>query len=420
MLRWNAVYALAITGAFHMTCNKMRTVAVCFIMAAVCPNRTNAAPPAASKATRPNILWISCEDMSPDMGCYGDTYACTPHLDGLARQGVRYASAFTVAGVCAPSRSAIITGMYPTSIGTLHMRCKAVPPPLSNASPSICGRRATTAATTQDRLQLRRADQPRGMSAAAMRMARPAAGQPSSRCSTDGEHAGQIRAEPEQFARRRRDSARCPSRPAQAVLPPYYPDTPIVRNTGRGTTTCHAMDIQSGDLLAQLDADGLTDNTIVFFWGDHGRGLPRAKRWIYDSGIHVPLIIRWPDHIKAGTVCEDLVSFVDLGPTVLSLAGVAVPSYMQGQAFLGAARAKPREYVFAARDRMDETYDIIRTVRDKQFQYIRNFKPGRPYAQYIDYMEKMPTMQEMRRLNKEGKLTGPQKLFFLPEKPRRS
>ncbi len=116
-------------------------------------------------------------------------------------------------------------------------------------------------------------------------------------------------------------------------------------------------------------------------------------------------------------MCEDLVSFVDLGPTVLSLAGVAVPSYMQGQAFLGAARAKPREYVFAARDRMDETYDIIRTVRDKQFQYIRNFKPGRPYAQYIDYMEKMPTMQEMRRLNKEGKLTGPQKLFFLPEKP---
>jgi len=206
--------------------------------------------------------------------------------------------------------------------------------------------------------------------------------------------------------------------PAKADLPPYYPDTPIVRNDwARYNDLITAMDIQVADLLKQLDEDGLADSTIVFFYGDNGRGLPRGKRWIYDAGIHVPLIVRFPDRRDSGVVCDDLVSFIDFGPTVLSLAGVKVPAYMQGRAFLGGQKTEPRDYVFAARDRMDETYDIIRAVRDHSYKYIRNFKPGRPYAQYIDYMEKMPTMQEMRRLNKAGQLVGPQKLFFLPEKP---
>jgi len=187
------------------------------------------------------------------------------------------------------------------------------------------------------------------------------------------------------------------------------------------------MDLQAAELLKQLEEDGLTENTIVFFWGDHGRGLPRAKRWLYDSGIRVPLIVRWAGQIQPGTVREDLVSLLDLAPTVLSLAGVHIPAQMQGQVFLGKGTARPRPYVFAHRDRMDEAYDRMRAVRDGRYKYIRNFFPGRPYAQHIDYMEEMPTMREMRRVHKDhfnalspnyGKaMTEAQQIFFLPEKP---
>ena len=187
------------------------------------------------------------------------------------------------------------------------------------------------------------------------------------------------------------------------------------------------MDLQAAALLKQLEEDGLLENTVVFFWGDHGRGLPRAKRWLYDLGIRVPLIVRWPGQIQPGTVRDDLVSLLDLAPTVLSLAGVPIPAQMQGQVFLGNGAARPRQYVFAHRDRMDEAYDRIRAVHDGRFKYIRNFFPGRPYAQHIDYMEEMPTMRELRRVYKDhfnalspnyGKaMTEAQQNFFLPEKP---
>jgi len=242
-------------------------------------------------------------------------------------------------------------------------------------------------------------------------------------------HESQIRTGKEEFAKN--TAALKPEDrhdPARAVLPPYYPDTPIVRNDwARYYDLITAMDLQAAELLKQLEEDGLTENTIVFFWGDHGRGLPRAKRWLYDSGIRVPLIVRWPGQLQPGTVREDLVSLLDLAPTVLSLAGVPVPSHMQGQVFLGKAAAPPRQYVFAHRDRMDEAYDRMRAVHDGRYEYIRNFFPDRPYAQHIDYMEEMPTMREMRRVHKEhfnalspdyGKaMTEAQQLFFRPEKP---
>ncbi|GBC97993.1 Arylsulfatase [bacterium HR17] len=189
------------------------------------------------------------------------------------------------------------------------------------------------------------------------------------------------------------------------------------------------MDRRVGEILRELEEDGLTDNTIVWFWSDHGVGLPRAKRWVYDSGIHVPLIIRipekflkWaypddPDRIKPGSVIDDLIAFVDFAPTMLSLAGIPIPKHMQGQAFLGPQKSPPRKFVYAARDRMDETYDIIRAVRDKRFKYIRNFAPHLPYAQEVEYAEETPTMQEWRRLNAEGKLNEVQRFFFLPTKP---
>lgn len=375
----------------------------------------------ANAADLPNILWISCEDICPDLGCYGDQYAHTPNIDKLAREGIRYTHAFSVSGVCAPSRSAIITGMYPTTISTHHMRCKAVPPACVKCFTEYlraAGYYCTNNSKTDYNFDAPVTAWDECSNKAHWRNKAP--GQPFfSVFNLTVTHESQIRCSPEQFVRHMQKVA--PEHrhdPAKAVLPPYYPDTPIVRNDwARYYDLITAMDLQLADLLRQLEEDGLADETIVFFFGDNGRGLPRAKRWLYDSGIHVPLVIRLPDRKDAGTVCGDLISFIDFGPTVLSLAGVKVPAHMQGRPFLGGQKAEPRTHIFAARDRMDETYDIIRAVRDKRFKYIRNFKPGRPYAQYIDYMEKMPTMQEMRRLNKEGTLTGPQKIFFLPEKP---
>jgi N-sulfoglucosamine sulfohydrolase len=378
-------------------------------------------PAGAATAPRPNILWISCEDTSPDLGCYGDRYARTPNLDRLATQGARFTSAFTVAGVCAPSRSGIITGMYPCSIGTMHMRSQGVPPPqvkcfteYLRAAGYYCTNNVKTdynfpaPLTAWD-----------DCSGRAHWRNRPTGRPFFSVFNIVTTHESKIRASADEFAqltRRLRPGDR--HDPAKAVLPPYYPDTPLVRRDWANYyDLVTAMDLEAADLLKQLDDDGLTRDTIVFFWGDHGRGLPRAKRWLYDSGIHAPLIIRWPGHIEPGSVRDDLVSFLDFGPSLLSLAGIKPPAHMQGQPFLGPFAAPPRKYIFAARDRMDETYDIIRCVRDGRYKYIRNFRPGRPYAQYIDYGEKMPTMQEWRRLNKAGELVGPQQIFFLPEKP---
>ncbi len=376
---------------------------------------------AAGGAERPNILWISTEDISPDLGCYGDPEARTPNLDRLAAEGVRFTRAFSISGVCAPSRSAIITGMYPTTIGTHHMRCKGVPPAYvkcfteylraagyyctNNIKTDYNFDRPTTAWDENSREAYWR-DCPEG---------RPFF----SVVNITVTHESRIRTSPGDFARLTRN-VRPEDRhdPARANLPPYYPDTPIVRRDwARYYDLITAMDLHVQMILDALEADGLADNTLVFFFGDHGRGLPRAKRWIYDSGLHIPLIIRWPGHLKPGTVNENLVSFIDFAPTLLSVAGVKIPKYIQGRAFLGPAAAPPRDYIFAARDRMDEAYDTIRAVRDKRYKYIRNFQPGKPYAQHIAYMEEMPTMREMRWQHKRRKLKGPQEIYFLPEKP---
>jgi len=381
------------------------------------------------KVAQPNILWVSTEDISPDLGCYGDSYAVTPNLDRLAAEAVRYSNAFTPAGVCAPVRSGIITGMYPTTIGTNNMRCRGVllgspqgPPAQVRCFTEYL--RAAGYYCTNRRKTDYQFDPPVTAWDDCSRKGHwrnRAKGRPFF-CviNITTTHESKIRSRYEQLNHD----------PAKAKLPPYYPDTAIVRKDwARYYDIITTMDQQVGEILQQLEDDGLAEKTIVWFWSDHGRGLPRAKRWLYDSGLHVPLIVRVPEKfrklanpadpavVKPGTVSDDLVSFIDFGPTVLSLAGVKVPAYMQGRPFLGTQKAPPRKYIFAARDRMDEAYDIIRAVRDKQFKYIRNFMPYVTYGQDIDYMNQMPTMKEMRRLNAAGKLKGPEAFYFLPTKP---
>ena len=378
-------------------------------------------PRRASASNRPNILWISAEDISPDLGCYGDSYAHTPNLDRFAAEGALYERCFSISGVCAPSRSAIITGMYPTTIGTMNMRTRAVPPAEVRCFPEYlraAGYYCTNNSKTDYQFEPPVTAWDESSSKAHWR--HRGKDQPFfSVINLTVTHESSIR---DEKARQRKGVSRVPAEllrdPAKAELPPYYPDTPLVRRDWANYyDNITAMDMQFADILKELKDDGLAENTIVFFWGDHGRGLPRGKRWIYDSGIRVPMMIRWPGQIEPGSRVGELASFIDFGPTVLSLAGVPVPSHMQGRPFLGEQKAAPREYIHAARDRMDEAYDLIRAVRDKRYKYIRNYMPEVTQAQHLNYMELMPTMREWRRLHAEGKLEGPQKTFFAETKP---
>jgi N-sulfoglucosamine sulfohydrolase len=206
--------------------------------------------------------------------------------------------------------------------------------------------------------------------------------------------------------------------PAKMLLPPFWPDAPEVRReVANYYDLVTAVDHHAGDVLAWLDRHGLAENTVVLFFGDHGRGMPRYKRWVHDTGTHVPLLARWPGKVAPGSVREDLVEFVDLPATMLALGGVAVPPSFDGQIFLGEAKSPARRYVHAHRDYMDETFDRIRSVRDTRWRYIRNFHPELPYAQRNDYMEIGRTMQAWRRWHAEGKLNPIQSLFFAATKP---
>lgn len=371
---------------------------------------------------RPNILWISLEDISPNLGCYGDAYAVTPNIDRLASQGVRFSRAFSHSGVCAPTRSGIITGMHPTTIGTHFMRCKGVPPAHVKCFPEYlrgAGYYCTNDSKTDYNFDAPLTAWDDNRPGAHWRN-RPAKEQPFF-CviNLTTTHESQIRLPEAQLAKRREAiPAEQHHDPAKAVVPPYYPDTPVVRrDIANYYDNLTFTDQRVGQILEQLEADGLAKDTIVFFWGDHGWGMPRGKRWVYDSGIRVPLVVRWPGTIAPGSVRDDLVCFLDLAPTVLSLAGVKRPAHLQGQVFLGSERAAERQYIYAARDRMDETLDIIRAVRDQRFKYIRNYLPERTQSQDIAYMNEMPTMKEWRRLAAAGKLVFPQTTFFAKTKP---
>ena len=364
---------------------------------------------------QPNILWISAEDISPHLGCYGDSQAITPNLDQLAKEGVRYTHAFTTAGVCAPCRSGIITGMYQTTIGTHHMRCNAQLPAHIKPFP-VYLRQAGYYCTNNSKkdYQFKEPKDTWDESGGKAHWRKRKSGQPFfSVFNFTGCHESGIAGEAKYKSVTQNLKASQRQNASELKLPPYYPDTPIVREDWkRNYELITAMDAWAGGLIKQLKADGLYENTIIIFWSDHGVGLPRAKRWLYDSGTRIPLIVRQPGG-KAG-VSDRLVSSIDFGPTALKLAGLKIPEHMQGRSFI---HGQARDYVYGARDRMDERYDIIRSVRDKRYRYIRNYEPLKTYYQYMNTPEKGATMKEIRRVAKAGKLSVAAKLFMAPAKP---
>jgi arylsulfatase A-like enzyme len=348
-------------------------------------------------------------------GSGGGGFSTEHCLDRLAAEGARFTRCFTHAPVCAPSRSGLITGMYPTTIGTHHMRSKLIAPPLAFTT---WLRRAGYFVAWPGKTDFN-FDVPPDAFDSTADWTKSLPRQPFfAYVNFVDSHESSIRMKDKykSFTAGLNPDER--HDPAKISVPPYHPDTPEVRrDLANYYDLVTAVDHKVGRVLQFLEAQGVAQNTVVFLTGDHGRGLPRSKRWVYDSGIHVPLIVRWPGQLKPGSLREDLVCFIDFAPTVLALAGAEIPSTLQGQVFLGPKAAPERKYVFAARDRMDETFDRIRAVRSKHYAYIRNFHPELPYAQRIEYAEEMPTLQAWRRLDEQGKLLGPQKLFFAPSKP---
>jgi arylsulfatase A-like enzyme len=385
-------------------------------------------PVMAVSAERPNILWLSAEDISPHLGCYGDPHAITPALDQLASVGVRYTNAFTTAGVCAPCRSGIITGMYQTSLGTHHMRCQTVLP--QHIQPFTKRLRDAGYYCTNNSKTDYQFTRPAGTWDASSGKAhwknRPDKTTPFfSVFNFTGCHESGIAGTAKyKSVTSNLSPAERQDASALTTLPPYYPDTAVTREDWkRNYELITALDHWCGAHIQDLKDAGLYEKTIIFFWSDHGVGLPRGKRWLYDSGTHIPLIVRIPTALREmqqgrpGTVNDELISSIDLGPTVQRLAGVKTPTHVQGRAFLGKQLSPQREFVFAARDRMDERYDIIRMVRDKQYKYIRNYEPLKTFYQYMNTPEKGATMQALREGYLNDQLSSQAAFFFSPNKP---
>lgn len=401
---------------------------------------------------RPNILWLVTEDMGSYIEPFGDSTAHTPNLNKLANEGVIYPNMYSPSGVCAPSRAAIATGMYPSSIGANHMRTtsytevtglpsyEAVPNPEVKMISELL--RMNGYYCTNNSKQDYQFNAPVTAWNESSRYAHwrnRAANQPffSIFNFTQTHESGLF--EPYGFKKselrhyqsgEKNNSSRSGLVPEEEVtmhlpkntsfnIPPYLPDTEVVRrDLWKMYNNIAEMDKQLGAILKQLEDDGLLESTIIFFYGDHGGPLPRQKRLIYDSGLNTPLIIRFPNKQKSGTKDSQLVSFVDFAPTLLSLIGIEPEKHLQGQAFLGNYQAKEkRKYVHAAADRFDGFTDAIRAVRSKQYKYIRNYRPEQGYYLPVTYRERIPTMQELLRLKDEKKLNQIQAQWFRENKP---
>lgn len=381
---------------------------------------------------RPNILWLTAEDLSPNLGCYGDTYARTPNLDAFAQGSVRYTGAFATAPVCSPARSCLITGMYATSLGTQRLRSRFPVPDYVRPFSGLlrdAGYYCSNNVKTDYNLQNERAFIADGWdesSARAHWRKRPPGKPFFAVFNFMTTHQSRTSVWPHEQFEREIGAKLSPEErhdPTAANLPPFYPDSIEARRAWARYHDCITLlDRQVSEMLQQLKQDGLDDDTIVFFYGDHGMGMPRGKRVLEDSGLRVPLIVRVPEkwqHLApaaAGSATDRLVSFVDFAPTVLSLCGVEIPGYMQGSAFLGPAAGEPRQYVYGARDRVDEAFDLSRSVRDGRWLYIRNFMPHRSWMAPEYYSDQSTFRRDLKRMAAAGQLNPAQLTYAAPRR----
>lgn len=362
-----------------------------------------------SAADRPNILWITIEDWSPDLSCYGTPGIHTPHVDKLASEGIRYERAFTTSPVCSTSRSAMMTGFHQNYIGahqhrTLHKKplpygIRPIPHLFADAGYFTC---LMSSKTDCNFLPDKKDELFQG-------------GDWSER-QTDQPFFARIT-----FTGTHRAWNRDPERPidiADVELPPYYADTPFIRRDwANGLEQMQLVDREVGALLKRLDDEGLSQNTIVFFIADHGRCHFRGKQFLYDEGTRIPMIVRWPGKVEPGQVNDDLVMSIDICATILEAAGIAAPVPLHGKS-LFSDDVKQRKYTFAARDKMDTTHDAMRSIRSKDHKLILNLMPERAWCQFNFYKESAyPELAEMNVLNLQGKLTSEQAAFMAPSKP---
>lgn len=384
---------------------------------------------------RPNILWIIAEDHSPMLGAYGDAYADTPTLDGLAKKGVAFTNAYSNAPVCAPARDTLITGLYaPSAGGHNHDNSSLQPAALPFVSRYLKEAGYWTANIGKYHYNLytptpmdawdQKTEKTGWWDTAAYKAANKQGRKPfftllhlyyshESQTSLDGWYRSE-------GPKKERLRGHTKHDPAKAPVPPYYPDTPTVReDIAQYYDNITRVDSEVKKVLQQLKDEGWADDTIVFYFSDHGNGIPRGKRWLYDSGLKVAMIAYVPEKYRnlmpmtPGLKSDRLVGFVDMAPTVLKLAGLPVPSYMEGHAFMGQKPDAEPAYVYGHRDRTDERFETIRAVRDKRYKYIRNYMPHLPYAQHLDYVYQVSAiMRDWQRLHDEGKLNPTQDAFF--------
>jgi arylsulfatase A-like enzyme len=364
-------------------------------------------------AELPNILWISSEDHGPEMGCYGDSFATTPNVDALASRGMLFDLAWSCAPVCAPARTTIISGVYPPSSGGQHMRSMVPFPKDFRFYPRFLREKGYYCTNnSKEDYNLSTDDKGWNDSSRKAHYRNRKDGQPFFAIfNSTVSHESKIRTRPHQQVHD----------PAKVRVPAYHPDNEDTRRDwAQYYDIVTRADTIAGEKLAELDQEGLSGDTIVFYWGDHGSGMSRSKRWPYNSGLHVPLVVyfpkKWlhlaPKEYKAGGRSDRMVNFVDFAPTLLSLAGVQPPSWMQGHAFAGRFQIEKPRYMFGFRDRMDERYDFIRTVTDGRYQYIRNFNPHFIYGQHVAYNFVTPSTAAWKRDYEAGRCNSAQSVFW--------
>jgi len=379
---------------------------------------------------KPNIVWIVGENLDLDLGCYGESNVRTPNLDRLAAEGVRYTNVFATSPVCAPSRSAFVTGMYQTSTDTHNMRSHRddnfrLPPGVRPLTHRLQDVGYFTANIT------RIADRVVGTGKLDLNFVNEGPIYQSDDWAALSSHQpffAQINlpeAEYDIYDRKSWEKPRVKwvgedshpkvATPGTVNPPPYYPDHEIVREEwARYLNSVSGMDVRVGWILEQLEKEGLAEDTVILFFGDNGRLEARGIHWCWDSGLRVPMLLRWPKNYpsppqnRPGTASDQVISLLDVTATTLWIAGVERPPLMQSRRFLGEHPDPPRTYAFSARDRIDETVIRQRSVRDDRYRYVRNFTTGAGFLTLNRYKEKcFLVMPLMRRLLAEGKLTGP-------------